>query len=308
MNMETKKNRILVVDDSEENIDILVSLFQKDYMITAAINGKKALEIASKRPPDLILLDIMMPEMNGYEVCHKLKGNDITKNIPVIFITALSDTLDEAKAFNLGAVDYITKPFQPVITKARVRTHIELKNKTDMLETLVSLDGLTGIFNRRKFDEYLNAEWKRALRVQTHLSLILMDIDHFKQFNDHYGHATGDDCLRKVANELNNVIKRDNDFLARYGGEEFVVILPNTAINGAKHVAEVLRMAITKLNLPHEYSSAASHVSLSLGVASTIPTQTSNLPKALIEAADEMLYKSKKNGRNQVNAIEIDSC
>ena len=274
-------------------------------MVAAARNGQKALEMVIRKPPDLVLLDIMMPEMDGYEVCRRIKENESTKNIPVIFITALNQAMDEARAFNIGAADYITKPFHPLVAKARVDTHLELKKKNDMLEALVFLDGLTSVHNRRKFDETLVREWKLATRNMTPLSLILMDIDHFKQYNDNYGHANGDKCLTKVADGLKNAINRPSDFLGRYGGEEFVVILPDTELKGALHVAENLRQAVVDLNIPHQYSPIAPFLSLSVGVASFQPMGTPKMATDLIETADNMLYKSKENGRNQVNGIRM---
>jgi len=305
MNSKTMKQRILVVDDAVENITALVALLKDDYMVTAAKNGHKALQMALKNPPDLILLDIMMPEMEGYEVCRQLKKNDATKNIPVIFITGLSEAMDEVKAFNTGAADYITKPFNPIVVKARVSTHLLLKQKSDALEALASLDGLTNIYNRRKFDETLEYECKRAARSHSPLALILMDIDYFKLFNDHYGHAQGDECLKKVASTLQNVVQRQDDFMGRYGGEEFVSILPSTDFKGVQRVAEELRQSIANLNIPHEYSKTAPYVSLSIGVAFIISQDASTSPTILIETADAMLYKSKENGRNQVNCIEL---
>jgi len=302
---EHRAQRILIVDDSVENIDILVSIFKDDYMVAAALNGQKALAMAQKTLPDLILLDIMMPEMDGYEVCARLKKNDATKNIPVIFVTASMETLDELKAFKMGAVDYITKPFQPVVVKTRVRTHLNLKEKNDMLEALASLDGLTNIYNRRKFDQTLTKEWKRALRNQEDLSLILIDIDHFKQFNDNYGHMNGDECLIKVARTLQSTINRPGDFLGRYGGEEFVVVLPGTDLKGGQAIAESFRQAIINLNIGHEYSKVAEYLTISIGVATIRPQKESTGPAALIEAADKMMYTSKENGRNQVNGVQL---
>ncbi len=300
-----KKQRILVVDDSAENIDILVSLFKDDYMVAAARDGEKALKMATKTPPDLILLDIIMPHMDGYEVCRKLKESEATRNIPVIFITALSEALDEVKAFSIGAVDFISKPFQPIVVKARVNTHMNLKMKSDMLETLAAIDGLTHIYNRRKFDETLDLEWRRTARARTPLSLIMLDIDHFKLFNDNYGHARGDDCLKRVADALKNALQRPGDFIGRYGGEEFAVILADSDPEGARHMAEKLRQAVADLKIPHEYSDTASCVTISLGVATLrAPSADVSLEK-FIDAADDMLFQSKKNGRNQVNSVTL---
>ena len=302
----TKKQRILVVDDSAENIDILVSLFKDDYMVAAARDGAKSLKMAEKKPPDLILLDIIMPGMDGYEVCRKLKENEVTRDIPVIFITALSEAIDEARAFGIGAVDFISKPFQPIVVKARVNTHLNLKKKSDMLEALAAIDGLTDIYNRRKFDETMDIEWRRAARSQGPLSLIMVDIDHFKLFNDNYGHARGDECLKKVAEALKNALRRPGDFVGRYGGEEFAVILADSDAAGALHVAEMLRQTIADLNVPHEYSKIAPYITISLGVATVLFPAPGATFEKFIDAADGMLFKSKKNGRNQVSRIVLE--
>lgn len=302
MYRSSRKPMILVVDDVVENVDVLFHLLKADYTLAAARNGLKALRMVEKRPPDLILLDIMMPEMDGYEVCRRLKEKNATREIPIIFITSLSEAIDEARAFNLGAVDYITKPFQPIVVKARIRTHLNLKQKSDMLEAMVCLDGLTNIFNRRKFDRTLKQEWKRTFRNNRSLAMIMIDIDHFKLFNDHYGHIEGDECLKKVANVLHDALNRPGDFLARYGGEEFAVLLPETDMKGACHVAEKMRQIILDLKIANAQSTIAPYVSISLGVAVYQPSSDENFasPVDLIAAADSMLYAAKKNGRNQV--------
>lgn len=302
MYRSSRKPMILVVDDVVENVDVLFHLLKADYTLAAARNGLKALRMVEKRPPDLILLDIMMPEMDGYEVCRRLKEKNATREIPIIFITSLSEAIDEARAFNLGAVDYITKPFQPIVVKARIRTHLNLKQKSDMLEAMVCLDGLTNIFNRRKFDRTLKQEWKRTFRNNRSLAMIMIDIDHFKLFNDHYGHIEGDECLKKVANVLHDALNRPGDFLARYGGEEFAVLLPETDMKGACHLAEKMRQIILDLKIANAQSTIAPYVSISLGVAVYQPSSDENFasPVDLIAAADSMLYAAKKNGRNQV--------
>ncbi|MBW2738399.1 MAG: diguanylate cyclase [Deltaproteobacteria bacterium] len=292
-------SRIMIVDDERHNIKVLTDFLRADYKIMAAKTGEQALKAAQcPNPPDLILLDIIMPGINGYEVCKRLKADSRTMHIPVIFVTAMDASDDEAKGFELGAVDYITKPFKPVIVKARIRTHIQLKRKTDLLDRMALLDGLTEIPNRRCFDDTLEKEIRRAARNGSFLSLVLMDIDFFKNYNDQYGHVAGDACLRRVAKAVEGVLKRASDCAARYGGEEFAMILPGTDMESAMHIAEEVRRAVAALNIQHADSDVAEHVSLSLGVA-TVSADQKMSSLELIEAADASLYQAKGNGRNR---------
>ena len=301
MNELAKQQTILIVDDAKENISVLAELLRPDFKIRAATNGEKALEIAfSDNPPDLILLDVIMPGMDGYEVCRKLKEKTNTQNIPVIFVTGKTDEEDQVKGFNIGAVDYITKPFSAIIVKVRVGMHAELKRYRDYLENISYLDGLTGIFNRRKFDEYLESAWNLAVRISMPVSMILMDIDFFKQYNDLYGHQEGDHCLIQIAQALSKTIVRKTDFFARYGGEEFVCILPNTPIEDTFIIAEKLRESVRLLQIPHADSTVEKIVTISAGVASKFPTKNLSC-SALIKAADEALYRAKETGRNKTS-------
>jgi diguanylate cyclase (GGDEF)-like protein len=295
-----KRPLILIVDDTPLYILLLEEALRKEYRIRVANSGKAAFDIIAKiGAPDLILLDVMMPEMDGYEVCRRLKRSPETNNIPVIFVTAKSDVSDEELGLKLGAADYIAKPFHLPIVVARVKNHINFKIKTDLLESQAMLDGLTSIPNRRRFDETLENEWKRAQRSDTPLSLIMADIDFFKQYNDNYGHGVGDDCLRKVASSLANSVDRPSDLVARYGGEEFAIILPGTDIEGARVIAEHFRSNVEGMRIPHEYSASADTVTLSMGLASCIPDMQASSSE-LLRQADEMLYQAKKAGRNRV--------
>lgn len=296
-----KRAIVLIVDDQPANIHALARLLKEDYQVLAAPSGTKALELAEgEKRPDIILLDIMMPKMDGYEVCRRLKNQPTTKEIPVIFVTAKDESEDEARGLDLGAVDYIAKPFHNAVVKARVRTHVQLKIRTDMLEQLAMVDGLTGIANRRSFNENLDHEWKRAARSSRLVSLIMMDIDHFKAYNDNYGHGAGDDSLQRVAMALHSVLQRPSDMIARYGGEEFVALLPETDDKGAAEVAESFRRAVSGLSLPHAFSPVADHVTISLGHATRQASQNHS-PQKLLEAADQALFKAKESGRNQVH-------
>lgn len=296
---------ILIVDDVPTNIEVLVVALRTDYRIKVATSGHKALEIANNPffRPDLILLDIMMPEMSGYEVCIALKQNPQTYNIPIIFVTAANETSDEEYGLKLGAIDYITKPYNLAIVKARVRNHIDLKIKTDQLERLAMIDGLIGIPNRRHFDELLEMEWKRAQRTGSELAVIMADIDYFKDYNDHYGHGAGDHCLQTVGKTLAESLYRTTDFVARYGGEEFIAIMPDTDSKHVHILAERWRRNIEKLMLPHEFSKASSHVTISVGFASIKP-QPELSSDGLLEQADRMLYRAKEAGRNRVCGLD----
>mgnify|MGYP000562459402 CR=1 FL=1 len=296
-----EKKVVLIVDDQPANIHALAKLIREEYQVLAATSGSKALEIAQgENPPDLILLDIMMPEMDGYEVCRRLKASEQTNPIPVIFVTARNTPEDEEMGFNLGAVDYISKPFNPTIVRARVKNHMNLKIKTDMLERLSMQDGLTHIPNRRYFEETLTKEWARAQRNSLPLSLVMLDIDNFKAYNDNYGHGAGDECLQRVARALKKSLARSMDLVARYGGEEFVALLPETDAQGAIHVAEGLRTAVAGLGITHEYSEIASVVSVSIGVATHSRETERESSLELQQAADRALYLAKEKGRNQV--------
>ena len=304
MTSRLSKPVILIVDDTPANIRVLAESLRNAYRIRVATSGKEALDlIAHLGPPDLMLLDVMMPEMDGYEVCRRIKADPATRNVPVIFVTARSDAADEEFGLKLGAADYIIKPFHLPIVTARVHNHIQLKKKTDLLESLAMLDGLTGIPNRRRFDQALEEEWLRARRDGTPIAAILIDIDHFKEYNDHSGHTAGDLCLMKVADALANAVNRPGDLVARYGGEEFVALLPDTNENGAREVAERFRNAIESLALPHPQSGVSNYVTVSVGFASALPHESSDAA-ALLALADRRLYQAKKQGRNRIGGPE----
>lgn len=296
-----KQQTILIVDDSSFHSAYLSDILIDQYQIIVAANGKDALEIAfSQNPPDLILLDVVMPEMDGYDVCKRLKSIISTKDIPIIFITGKIEEDDEIYGFTLGAVDYISKPFNPIIVKARIKTHMKLKMYRDYLETISYMDGLTNIPNRRRFDEQFELIWNIAKRENTVISLIMMDIDNFKAFNDIYGHQAGDECLIQVAQQLYNTFLRKTDFVGRYGGEEFVCILPNTTLENSFLIAEKMRERVMELEIQHGGSQITNIITISLGLASCFPEKES-LSSKLIEQADIALYQSKKSGRNKTS-------
>ncbi len=303
--MIEKRPAILLVDDEPTNIQLLYDILKQDFELFYAINGKEALDRTTEKRPDLILLDVMMPGMDGYQVCQRLKQDVDTRGIPVIFVTAMSNVSDEAYGLELGAVDYIIKPINPPIVLARTRTHVELKRQRDLLTRIASRDGLTGVANRLRLDEVLQREWYRCLRSRAYLSLIMIDVDHFKEFNDTYGHQVGDDCLKRIASTLDVVINRPADLTARYGGEEFTCVLPDTELEGGEHIAEGIRKAIEALRILHA-GSPFGCVTVSLGIASAVPSHETGIADLLAQA-DACLYGAKAAGRNRVRGSVLES-
>lgn len=292
------KPKLLVVDDQPINIQVMYQAFAGEYQVFMATSGAQALTICNDNPPDLILLDVVMPGMDGFEVCAQLKASESLRHIPVIFVTAHTDPAQETHGLSLGAVDFISKPVNPAVVRARVQTHLTLKFQSDLLRKLVFLDGLSGVFNRRYFDQQMQTEWARAARSASPLSLVLIDVDFFKAFNDRYGHQTGDDCLRTIAACLKGALKRPADLVARYGGEEFVCILPDTAFDDAMALANGLEQKVRDLGIAHEGSDVASVVTISLGVAATqSDTPFDSKADTLLALADAQLYKAKQSGR-----------
>ena len=295
---------VLIVDDTPANIQILSQALLHDYTIQIAANGPAALSLLQEADkPDLILLDVVMPIMDGYEVCRRIKQDPATWHIPVIFVTAMDQFKDQQLGFDLGAVDYISKPFWMSLVIARVNVHIRLKLKSEMLEKLAFLDGLTDIPNRRGLEETLTKEWARARRSGTPLSVLMIDVDRFKAFNDHYGHGAGDECLRRVAQVLERGLMRPGDFIGRYGGEEFFVILPDCDTAGAALVAENLRERVAALKISHAHSAAADHVTISIGYTTRI-VGTDSSWSDLMDEADKALYLAKTRGCNRISGYE----
>ena len=294
----TMKGRILIVDDAMENIQILHHALQDDHDVLFAMNGAKALELAQNQRPDLILLDAVMPDMDGYAVCQTLRALPATRDIPIIFVTALKTPEDETRALDAGAADFISKPVNAAVVRARVRTQMTVKRQSDALRALTLTDGLTGVSNRRAFDETFDTEWRRCGRAQVPVGLIMVDIDHFKNFNDEYGHQAGDECLRKVSMAMRRAAARPQDLVARYGGEEFALLLPHQDILGAEVVARKLLDEIAALAIEHVKSSAGPLVTVSMGLASLIPNERID-PGTLVKAADALLYRAKAEGRNR---------
>jgi len=300
--VEIKKNSLLIVDDEKSNIVLLRQILGKEYTVYAAKNGPEALEVASERLPDVILLDILMPGMNGYEVISALKNFTLTRTIPVIFITALNDPKDEEKGLLLGAADYINKPFSPAVVKLRVQNQIKILNYINIIKRMGMTDQLTDLPNRRSFEERIRMEWNRAIRDNTPISVLILDIDRFKHYNDTYGHWQGDVALKTVAKVLMYETKRLSDFVARMGGEEFVVILANTDALGAFEVAENIRKNIESTQIPLE-DGQTNTITVSIGVNTQIPTLGSSIDEFL-GYADSALYTAKREGKNRVCRYE----
>ena len=303
--MEFKKPTILVVDDMTTTLLLLHDLLKDTYEVKIAKSGTKALEILeSPNDIDLILLDIEMPDINGYDVCKRIKNNETIKNIPIIFITGRTSQEDEEYGLNLGAIDYITKPFNKAIVKLRIKNYLEMKIKNDMLEKLSMYDGLTNIRNRRFFDETFEKTFNEIKRDKKSLAVLMIDIDFFKPYNDNYGHGQGDETLRKVAKALEKTIKRASDFVARYGGEEFVILLKDINKDGVEAVANNLLNAVRELKITHEFSKIENYVTVSIGVS--YYNSSSDITKLeLLLKADETLYNVKNSGRNNFAILEV---
>jgi diguanylate cyclase (GGDEF)-like protein len=289
---------VLIIDDEIINLQIISDILRNEVDIIMAKSGEQGVRKALELSPDLILLDVMMPDMDGFETMEKLSQDSRTCDIPVIFITALDDIKNEEKGLLLGASDYIQKPIHASIIKARVALHLKLINQHRILERLSTIDPLTSLANRRKYEETIRSEWKLMEEINETLSLAVIDIDNFKQYNDFYGHAAGDKVLQKVAAILANNFKHNSNLVARYGGEEFVAIMPRTSKKEAlqrlnKCISEVQEMAIT---CKKENDNV---VTISAGVSSIIPNDGFKF-ESLFAAADEALYLAKYEGKNQV--------
>lgn len=299
--MYPERPKLLIVDDQPVNIQVLYQVFSASCEVFMATSGQQALEVCRQKAPDLTLLDVVMPDMDGIAVCRKLKSEPETSDVPVIFVTSQDSPEEETLGLEVGAVDFITKPVNPAVVKARVKTHLMLKIQADALRQLASVDGLTGIANRRIFDERLLAEWRACRRTEKPLSVIMIDVDHFKKYNDHYGHLEGDACLKMVAQALKEHEWRGRDVVSRYGGEEFVCLMPEADLEAALAKAEAIRNRVYELAMPHAASGNADRVTISVGVACTIPNGDES--KELLSAADEQLYKAKEGGRNRVEGV-----
>jgi len=334
MSQAVKDDRpdILIVDDTPANLDLLSSMLSdKGYRFRVATSGPRAIAAARTARPDLIMLDITMPDMDGYEVCRRLKSEPATADTPVIFISALGEAIDKVRAFEAGGADYVPKPLQFEEVLARIEHQLrisrlqrslearneELATKNAMLleisqqleqanrelERLSTTDALTGIANRRQFHDVLDREWRRCRREEMPISLVMIDVDCFKLYNDTYGHQKGDDCLARVAATIRDSLQRAGDFVARYGGEELVVVLPLVPAETALDLARLLCANVRAIAIAHERSVAAPVVTISAGVATMVPDGADGSGQ-LVAAADLALYEAKNGGRDRAVAME----
>lgn len=316
--------RVLLVDDQAIVAEALRRMLESEPGMVwhYCADPSLALSEAVEFKPTVILQDLVMPDVDGLMLLRFYRANAVTRDTPIIVLSSKEDPKVKSEAFKHGATDYLVKFPDRIEVVARVKAHsksylaqqqrdaayrelhalqIELEKKNSELQRLSCLDGLTGISNRRRFDEYLAQEWLRVARSGEPLSLIMVDIDHFKAYNDHYGHQGGDDCLRRVARSLDAALQRPSDLATRYGGEEFAIVLPDTDLDGAALIAEKLRAGVEALGVPHAHSNTADHVTISLGVASIVPRE-GGLPATLVTLADEALYQAKHAGRNRFHS------
>ena len=295
----TARGKVLVVDDSIIMRRALEAILSQEHLVLLAANGHEGLALAVNERPDVILLDVVMAGMDGYAVCAHLKSDPRTEDIPVLFLTSLTGEEEETLAFEAGAIDFVVKPYRPKVVAARVRNHVELKRLRDHIRRQALRDGLTGLANRRCFDEGLLEAWSHCTRDRKPLALILLDIDYFKRYNDALGHLAGDECLQQVAAALSRCITTPGALVARYGGEEFVCLLPEADAIRAMAQAEYLRGELQAMRIPHPGSDVEECVTVSLGVASVRPAE-GRAPEELLQKADQRLYQAKAEGRNRV--------
>ena len=314
--------KALIIEDSRTSAALVAQQFERMGIETLiAHNGKDGIELFQRHRPQLVLLDVIMPEIDGFEVAQQIRRTEKPGEwTPIIFLSARDKDADLERGIIAGGDDYLRKPVSEVVLAAKVRAMqriLSMRNSLVALTTrldemnrdlvrLSTVDALTGIANRRRFDEVLYKEWRRAMRRQYPISLVMCDIDFFKQYNDAQGHQAGDECIRSVARSIEETLKRPGDLVARYGGEEFAAILPDTDFDGAQIVAESVRSAVAELGIPHGRSSVASRVTLSVGAATMVPAR--GVPatgERLVEAADKALYAAKSAGRNRVIVTQL---
>jgi two-component system chemotaxis family response regulator WspR len=318
---------VMLVDDQPFVAEIIRRqlISEHDINFHYCINPAEAISTAEKIGPTVVLLDLVMPDIDGLMLCRLFRNQPTVRDLPIVMLSSTEDAAVKAQAFAAGANDYLVKPPEKLELIARLRYHsssyinklqrdeayralrasqIRLEELNMELLQLANLDGLTGLANRRYFNERYHEEWARAVRGKKPIALLMLDVDRFKTFNDHYGHLGGDDCLKQIAAAIKKMMARPGDIVARYGGEEFIVALPDTSLNSAAYLAEKIRIEVEKQAIPHEVSDISPYVTVSLGVAEMIPSPGTD-PNTLIKQADECLYQAKRLGRNQVQAVML---
>lgn len=304
--MASDKPHILIVDHEAAPDRSLARMLAAEYRVQRAPDAPHVLDVvrSAECKPDLILLDVRPPIREGFDICRQIKADEMARSVPVMLITQHDHAEDEVRGLGLGAADCITRPFRLDVVRARIRNQIRLKINNDLLERYANQDGLTDVANRRCFDLALEVEWRRAMRDGKPLSLLMVDVDRFKQYNDRYGHFEGDQCLRQVAGAMAQALTRPGDLLARYGGEEFSVILPGADLEGARRMGERLRLAVAEMSFPQLRQNHVQSVSISVGCVSGCPNPNQTFHQ-LLQAADEQLYAAKGAGRNCVCAKQM---
>lgn len=314
---------VLLVDDDPGAIQLMAHILRGLAELRFASSGEEALRLARESAPDLILLDAEMDGLSGFQVCEALKADAALDTIPVIFVTSHCQPEFEVAGFEIGAADFVAKPVNPALLLARVRAQLRIKRMADELRRISTIDALTGVANRRRFDDALDREWLRARRSGEPLSLLMVDVDHFKLYNDRYGHPAGDACLRAIAQALHQTSQRPGDVVARVGGEEFALLLPQTPRGGAEHLSQLVLDAVERLALPHAASPLASHVTVSVGIGcydedspfwidvSPASRLSGGMPGGagsaadMMRAADQALYAAKRAGRGRAHVLDI---
>ncbi|MBA6225648.1 diguanylate cyclase [Colwellia sp. MB02u-18] len=296
---------LLCIDDESVNLKVLASIFKDHYNVVACKSAKQGFQLALQENPDIILLDVLMPEENGFELMAKLKKHPQLASIPVIFITGLQEVEDEEKALMLGACDYIQKPFNYSIVRARVNTHLEIIRQRNLLQRFALFDSLTELPNRRKWLQDSTESWLTAQHAQTAMVYGIIDVDHFKKYNDHYGHQQGDVVLRKIAQTIKRNLYHYNGAIFRCGGEEFYFYFPVVLNCKASTVLAVCLNSITELAIEHLAVNTIGHVSVSIGAIQVIPHKNTSIEQ-IMQQADERLYLVKKDTRNAFNLLELD--
>ncbi|MDY6939924.1 MAG: diguanylate cyclase [Cyanobacteriota bacterium] len=312
-NQSVNKVDILVVDANPDNQYLLsVLLIGQGYQVRKATNSESAFAAMGTKLPDSIVLNVALPGTNGYEICQMLKAAPDTRKIPIVFAIDSPEHLDKNKIFEVGGADYLVAPYESKEAISRISTQLQLRELqlqvakqqatieqvNQQLQHLTQLDGLTQVANRRQFDKHLTQEWRRLKRDRQPLSLVLCDIDYFKRYNDTYGHQAGDNCLQAVANAIRATAKRPADFVARYGPKKFAAILPNTNLEGAVQVAELIRLQVKRLKIVHQQPGTSEYITLSSGISTHVPSSDFS-PGALIAAAEEALVEAKEQGRDR---------